>query len=166
MFQLTMLMLPASSARDAAMRSLPRSAMQAAVSAAGATVTRTGAAGCVVQLASISSALDVTRLRTNDGITILSNRRVAGFYREILGTCGEMARILTGQPLVNRPHSPAGQRPRGGILTVRMAKSSRGSAKLLKFIIIRPVLRLARPAGTVIRRYPDACRALGAYYRC
>jgi hypothetical protein len=52
--------------------------MQAAVSGAGAAVTRTGAAGCVVQLASISSALYAARLRTIDGIRglLFGGRRI------------------------------------------------------------------------------------------
>jgi hypothetical protein len=57
MFQLTTLILPESSARDAGLRLLSRSAIHAAVSAAGSAVTRTGAEGCVLQLASISSVL-------------------------------------------------------------------------------------------------------------
>jgi hypothetical protein len=57
MFQLTMLILRESSARDAMLRSLSRSAIQAAVSGAGSAATRTGAAGCVEQLASTSNVL-------------------------------------------------------------------------------------------------------------
>jgi hypothetical protein len=55
--------------------------MQAAVSSLATTSVRTGAVGCVVQLASISSALNAARFRTIDGITVFKIVLIGGFYR-------------------------------------------------------------------------------------
>jgi hypothetical protein len=75
------------------------------VSSPAADAARTGAVGCVVQLASISSVLNAASLRTIDGIAFFILVWMGGFYSEILGNIPRTGHIPAGQRLVNTPHS-------------------------------------------------------------
>jgi hypothetical protein len=99
--------------------------MQAAAASPAAAVTRTGAVGCVVQPASISSALSAARLRTMVGITLFIIEWIGGFYREILGSFAASSHIPAGQCSVNRPHPAAYLRCRDTLLNTEAAERFR-----------------------------------------